>query len=88
MATPFDWAAGVASTYSTGLQDPGILICATRFPHATLYVLTSESGRQEVAFRDLTSGKQFSGPLAPGRAALLLIGEAGDLLAAYNWKAR
>ena len=50
-------AAGVAATYSTTLHDPGILICPTQFPHATLYVLTSESGRQEVAFRDQRSGK-------------------------------
>ncbi len=42
---------------------------------------------REAAFRDLTSGKQFSGTLDPGRAALLLIGEDGALLAAYNWKA-
>jgi hypothetical protein len=80
--------AGVSATYSTSLQDPGILICPTRFPRATLYVLASESGRQEVSFRDQGSGKQFSGALDPGRAALLLIGEDGGVLAAYNWKAR
>jgi len=80
--------AGVVATYSTNLQDPGILICPTRFPHATLYVLTSESGGEEVTFRDQSSGKQFSGGLDPGRAALLLIGEDGRVLAAYNWKAR
>jgi hypothetical protein len=77
--------AGVASVYSTDLQDPGILICPTRFPHATLYTLTSESDRSEVSFRDQASGKQFSGKLEPGRAALLLIGEGGDILAASNW---
>jgi hypothetical protein len=79
--------AGVVATYSTSLQDPGILICPTRFPHATLYVLTSESGREEVTFHDQSSGKQFSGGLDPGRAALLLIGEDGRVLAAYNWNA-
>ncbi|HYW42155.1 MAG TPA: beta-galactosidase [Bryobacteraceae bacterium] len=78
--------AGVAATYTTGLQDPGILICPSRFPHATLYVLASESARQDVAFRDEPSGKQFSGALDPGRAAMLLVGEDGGLLAAYNWK--
>jgi len=79
-------AAGVAATYSTTVQDPGILICPTRFPHATLYVLTSESARQEVSFRDQRSGQTFSGALDPGRAALLLIGEDGAMLEAYNWR--
>lgn len=31
--------------------------------------------------------RSFSGPLDPGRAALLLIGDDGSALAAYNWKA-
>ena len=79
-------AAGIAPTYSTTLEDPGILICPTKFPHATLYVLTSESERREVSFLDQRSGKQFSGLLDPGRAALLLIGERGELLAEYNWR--
>ncbi|HYW46417.1 MAG TPA: beta-galactosidase [Bryobacteraceae bacterium] len=78
--------AGVAATYAAGVQDPGILICPTRFPHATLYVLTSESARQDVSFRDQRSGKTFSGSLDAGRAALLLIGDDGAQLAAYNWR--
>ncbi|MGB7759603.1 MAG: beta-galactosidase, partial [Bryobacteraceae bacterium] len=49
--------AGIAPTYSTAVEDPGILICPTRYPKATLYVLTSESPRRQVAFRDSTSGK-------------------------------
>ncbi|MGA3028967.1 MAG: alpha-amylase family protein, partial [Bryobacteraceae bacterium] len=77
--------AGVDSIYSTDLQDPGILISPTRFPHATLYTLTSESDRGEVSFRDQASGKRFSGKLEPGRAALLLVGERGDILGAWNW---
>jgi hypothetical protein len=64
------------------------LVCRTRFPRATLYVLTSESAPQEVAFQDRRSGKQFSGRLDPGRAALPLIGEDGSVLAACNWKGR
>ncbi len=80
--------AGVAATYTTSLRDPGILICPTRFPHATLYVLTSESAGQQVSFRDQNSGKQISGARAPGRAALLLIGTDGTVLAAYNWTTR
>jgi hypothetical protein len=80
--------AGVVPAYSTNMTDPGILICPTRFPHATLYVLTSESSQPEVSFRDRASGKEFSGRLDPGRAALLLIGDDGTLLASYNWNTR
>jgi hypothetical protein len=79
-------AAGVTRTYSTTLQDPGILICPTRFPKATLYVVTSESGRADVSFTDRASGKQFTGKLDPGRSAMLLIGQDGAVLASYNWK--
>jgi hypothetical protein len=78
--------AGVDPIYSTGLEDPGILICPTRFPHATLYVLTSESAQKAVSFRDELSGKEFSGSLEPGHAAMLLVGNDGNLLASYNWK--
>ena len=81
-------AAGVTPTYSTGIEDPGILICPTRLPHATLYVLTSESSEKQVAFQDAASGRQFTGTLDPGRAALLLIGEKGDVLASCNWGER
>ena len=80
--------AGVAPAYSTSLQDPGILICPTRFPHATLYVLASESSQREVSFRDRSSGKEFSGRLEPGRAALLLVGDDSSVLASYNWNIR
>lgn len=78
--------AGVSPTYTTILPDPGILICPTRFPEATLYVLTSESTRGEVNFKDVRSGKSFHGTLAPGRAALLLVGTDGALKASYNWQ--
>ncbi len=78
--------AGVASTYTTAIQDPGMLICPTKFPKSTLYVLVSESGRQAVTFTDRRSGKQFSGTLDPSRSAILLIAETGSLLATYNWK--
>jgi hypothetical protein len=78
--------AGVASAYSTTLQDPGILICPTKYPRATLYALTSESGQQAVSFTDLKSGKEFSGTLDPGRSALILIGQDGAVLASYNWR--
>jgi len=78
--------AGVAATYTTTLQDPGILICPTRFPHATLYVMTSESDQKQVSFHDQRSGKTFAATLDPGRSALLLVGDDGTALASYNWK--
>jgi hypothetical protein len=81
-------AANVTSVYSTTLKDAGILICPTRFPKATLYVLTSESNRSEVSFVDLRSGQKFSGELPSGRAALLLVGTDGKLLASYHWQNR
>ncbi len=77
--------ANIPPVYSTTMNDPGILICPTRFPKATLYVLTSESNRQEVSFQDIRSGRRFSGILPSGRAALLLVGTDGKLLANYNW---
>jgi Beta-galactosidase len=80
--------ANVSRIYSSDLDDPGILICPTHFPNATLYTVTSESGNPQISFRDERSGKEFSGHLEPGRGALLLIGERGDLLASYNWPAQ
>ncbi len=78
-------AAGVTPTYTTELQDPGILICPTRLGNATLYVLASESSQDEVAFRDTASSKEFRGRLDSGRAALLLVSHQGELLTSYNW---
>lgn len=78
--------AGVAAAYSTKITDPGILICPTRFPHATLYVITSETAAQQVSFRDRASGKQFSSQLGAGRAALLLVSDSGNVIASYNWR--
>jgi hypothetical protein len=77
--------AGVGVAYETSCEDPGILICPTRFPDATLYVLTSESaGAAPVVFRDKLSGADFRISLAPGRAALLLVGRDGYIIASYN----
>lgn len=80
--------AGVTPAYSATDSDPGTLICPTQFPHATLYVVTSESSERKVAFRDERSKKEFSAQIDPGRAALLLIGEDGAILASYNWPSR
>ena len=78
-------ATGIQRTYTTTVTEPGILICPTKLPHATLYVLTSEAPTQPVSFTDARSGKTFAGTLEAGRAALLLVGEHGDLLAHYGW---
>jgi hypothetical protein len=77
--------AGVTPAYSAAVDDPGILISPTQFPHATLYVITSESNQREVFFRDEKSKREFSAQLDPGRASLLLVGEDGTILASYNW---
>jgi hypothetical protein len=77
--------ANISPTYTTRLSDPGILICPTRLPKATLYVLTSESNQSTVAFHDARSGKDFSGHLENGRAALLLISDEGQIITSYNW---
>jgi hypothetical protein len=78
-------AAGVEPIYTTTLDDPGLLICPTLYPKATLYVLTSESNRTAVSFTDRRSGKTFTGTLLSGHAATLLVGTGGELLASYNW---
>ena len=78
--------AQVARVYSTEMEDPGLLVCATQWEEATLYVLTSESSSSApVRFRDAASGKDFAAKLDPGRAALLLISRKGEVLASYNW---
>lgn len=78
--------ANVSNTYTTTLKNPGILICPTEFPSATLYVLTSESNLTQISFRDSRSGRTFTGRLSPGGAALLLVKTTGEILAAYNWQ--
>ena len=77
--------AGVGSTYTTEMKDAGILICPTRLPKATLYAITSETEATTVRFRDGRSGKTFASQLGAGRAALLLVGTDGQLLASYKW---
>jgi len=79
--------AGVQEVYETSCQDPGILICPTRLPEATLYVLTSEIPTPGAcAFRDLASGARVPVALPAGRAALLLIDAQGKIAARYDPK--
>ena len=77
--------AGVDRTYTSNITNPGILVCPTRLPDATLYVLTSETAATPVSFTDARSGRTFSGMLAAGRAALLLVDTKGQLTATYGW---
>lgn len=77
--------AGVTPSYTTTLTDPGIMICPTHYPDATLYVLTSESNQTHVALTDVRSGRSFEGEITPGRAAILLVDSNGRVRSAYNW---
>jgi hypothetical protein len=90
IADVYRWAeqqAGISPTYTTNVSDPGVLICPTRLPHATLYVVTSESGMPStVSFRDEASKKSFSATIEPGRAAMLLVENDGRVSASYEWK--
>ncbi len=79
--------AGVRPVYTTETDDPGMLICPTRLESGTLYVLTSESSsRRPLAFHDVASGRDFQVKLPPGRAALLLVTDKGEVAASYNWE--
>jgi hypothetical protein len=77
--------AGVVPVYSTSIEDPGILICPTQMQSATLYALTSESSSaRRVTWKDMLSGKDMAIHLDPGRAALVLVSQKGEVLAAYG----
>jgi hypothetical protein len=79
--------AGVNTAYETACKDPGILICPTQLPDATLYVLTSESADiSPVTFRDKKSSTDFTISIEPGRAALLLVRKDGKIVASYNYE--
>ncbi len=78
--------AGVTPVYSSTVRDAGILISPTRFPHATLYAVSSETDETKISFTDERTRKQFSSELSPGRAALLLVDDSGNVVASYNWK--
>jgi hypothetical protein len=77
--------AHVDPLYTTSETNPGILICPTEYENATLYVLTSETETKTVSFHDVRSGKDFSTKLDAGRAALVMIGTDGKVLAEYRW---
>jgi hypothetical protein len=77
--------AGVTAAYETPCEDPGILICPTQLPNATLYVCTSESSSSvPFSFTDSKSRTNIRIKLEPGRAALMLIGKDGQIISSYN----
>jgi hypothetical protein len=77
--------AGVTEAYSTTCSDPGMLICPTELPGATLYVFTSESANTNpIQFHDRSSGADFTVHLAPGRGALMMVAKDGKVIASYN----
>ena len=78
--------SGVTPQIVKGKNDPGILVCPTEYKDATLYVLTSETGRRTVSFEDRRSRKTFTTMLESGRAAIVMVGVDGTLIASYHWK--
>ena len=77
--------SGANRMYETPCKDPGILICPTHLPEATLYVLTSESAcTDQIEFRDSLSNTNIQVHLAPGRGALMLIHKDGHIISSYN----
>ncbi len=78
--------AGVTPLFTIAETDPGILICPTEYKNATLYVLTSETGDRQITFHDRRSNHNLSATLAAGRAAILMIGLDGNVLAGYQWR--
>jgi hypothetical protein len=88
LADIYSWAleeAGVEPIYSTDLDSPGIVISPTVLDKATLYVVASESSLpQEVSFRDRRSGQEVEVELEPGRAAVVLVTNEGEIPARYD----
>ncbi len=78
--------AGVAPVYTTELQDADVLISPEQFPEATLYTVVVEgSSPTTVGFRDAASGKELSGLVDAGRAAMVLVTKTGGVAASYGW---
>jgi hypothetical protein len=77
--------AGVTAAYETKCTNPGIAICPTRLPDATLYVLTSEASEHvDLSFTDHLSSRTIEVALDPGRSALILVKQDGGIAAEYR----
>jgi hypothetical protein len=77
-------AAGVAPLKSA-THNPGILVCPTEYKDATLYVVTSETQSATATFEDPRSHIVLTTSIAAGRAALVMVGTDGSILASYHW---
>jgi len=64
---------------------PGVLVCPTEYKDATLYVVTSETEATTVSFEDARSHRSLATSLDAGRAALVMVGTDGKILASYHW---
>jgi hypothetical protein len=77
--------SGVAPLRVLGPRNPGILIAPTVYADATLFVVTSETTASTVSFIDPRSHATLTTDLAAGRAALVMVGTNGKILASYHW---
>jgi hypothetical protein len=77
--------AGIRPAFDVEGADASVLVYAAVFQNAQLYVLMSEGDRAaEVRVTPAASGVAFEQRLAPGRAALVLVGRRdGRVLARY-----
>jgi hypothetical protein len=74
--------AGVQSPF-TGPLPPGILARPLMLADSVLYLLVSESARdEEISVKDHATGAEIHAKLAPGRAQLVLVSRSGGQLIA------
>jgi hypothetical protein len=77
--------SGVAPLREGKSRSPGVLICPTEYKDATLYVVTSETETTTATFEDPRSHVSLSTSLEAGRAALVMVGTDGKIIASYHW---
>jgi hypothetical protein len=77
--------SGVTPLREDKTRAPGVLICPTEYKDATLYVVTSETEATTATFEDPRSHVLLSTSLDAGRAALVMVGTNGKILASYHW---
>ena len=77
--------SGVAPLREGKTRAPGVLICPTEYKDATLYVVASETEAATATFEDPRSHAWLSTSLDAGRAALVMVGTDGKILASYHW---
>ena len=77
--------AGIRPVFDVAGADASVLVYAARFRNAELYALASEGdGAATLRITPAATGRPFEARLAPGRAALVLVGRRdGRVLARY-----